>query len=270
MSKKQTYKEEVRSKKRKAQVIAHILWSIAAVFFVFGAMHILFFARMFDIRVIDLKMPAVLSQEEVKKVINEWLDDGFWKLTRRNNSILFSFDGLKFRLEQNFLRIANVKVEKRNIHELEIEITNRKAVGVWCLSKQDNCYLFDAGGIAFLETKPSSGSLFAIVDDRRDIFINLGSNVAPSSKLDSILLSRRLLQFGGLGIRKYIIEPGYTSNFDIITAENWKIFLSGNVNINKQISAMFSVLKTKITPEERSKLDYIDLRVPNRVDYKTY
>jgi len=82
------------------------------------------------------------------------------------------------------------------------------------------------------------------------------------------MAAEELLPRAGVNVAELTIPPDSYDEFDARTAEGWKIMFGNSTNIEEQISALATFLKEKIKPEQRAKLQYVDLRIQDRIYYK--
>ena len=141
-------------------------------------------------------------------------------------------------------------------------------MGLWCLAMPDVCYYFDKNGVAYAETGSSEGFILISVKDNRERQIRLGESVAPLDWISNIDTARELLKEGGLDISGFVIPADGFDEFDAKTSFGWPILFSHSTDVGKQISVLFNVLKNKITSSQRVSLEYIDLRIQDRIYYK--
>lgn len=263
----QKYKDELKIKKRKRLFFRLILFCIAGIIGLIGLVYLLFFVRLLDIRTITIEMPDGL-RANIGNAVDNWLDSGFWKLTRRNNILLFSTDKLSSQLAGQFPKLESIKISKKLPHSLIISGNERKPIGVWCLSDDEQCFYFDKNGIAFSKTQASAGFLILNVADRRSRELNFGDKVATDDWLFSIVKAKELLSKNEINVSEFIIPADSFDEFHAQVAEGWKIMFSNQTNIEKQISALATFLKEKLLPSQRPILQYVDLRIQDRIYYK--
>ena len=144
-------------------------------------------------------------------------------------------------------------------------MSERVPVGLWCVQ---SCYYYDAGGTAFSEVASSSGFLFIAVKDARDREIKLGDEVAPDEWREHIQEIKKILQFGGLQVAEIKIPADSFHEFHVITREGWAIYYDNDTNVRRQTNDLLQLFQEKITPEARKKLEYVDLRIDERIYYK--
>ncbi len=264
----QKYKDELKIKKHEKLVFRLVLISFVGVAVSVGLVYLLFFARLLDIRTVDIEVPDGL-RADLGVAIDGWLGVKSWNINRRNNILFFSVDELSAQLAQQFPKLESIKVTKKLPHTLLVSSGERKPIGIWCHASQGMCFYFDKNGIAFSKTQQSTGFLIInVVDYRQGKNIELGNAVATGDWLKKIIDARELLNGAGINILGFNIPADSFDEFDVKTAENWKIMFSIQTNIEKQISALVTFLKEKIKPAQRAGLQYVDLRIQDRIYYK--
>ncbi|MBI2064084.1 MAG: hypothetical protein HYT65_03820 [Candidatus Yanofskybacteria bacterium] len=269
----QRYKDELKTKKRKKLVfkLAIFLTAVIAVFA--GFIYISFFAGIFYVRSISIDTPDDL-REDLSGAVDDWLNTRFWGLTRRNNIFFISSAKLTSRLAEQFPKLESIKISADLPHSLLLSSVERKPAGIWCLPAQAGqtvkvrCFYFDKNGIAFSETQPSSGFLITNVTDKRTRDISLGSQVVADDWLRSIMSAKESLAKTDVSISEFVIPDDSFDEFDAKTAEGWKIMFSIQTDIEKQINALATFLKEKLKPGQRPGLQYVDLRIQDRIYYK--
>ena len=262
------FQDQLRLKKRRKKLVK--LGLVAGVVFLIlaGAGYFLFFAGVFDVRSVKIEGSQTILQSEVESMANSWLNQDFLGIKRRSNSWILSARELSLFLASQLPKVESLAVVKLTSHEVGISVTERKPEGIWCLVKTDRCFFFDGAGIAYEEAGLSEGFILTSVADGRLREIQLGSPVAPEEWFRSIATARDLLQKGGLEIKGVIIPENSFDEFSILVVPNWRVLLNIATDIPKQINSMFNVLKNKITSSQRVGLEYIDLRIQDRIYYK--
>lgn len=232
-----------------------------------AGIYVLFFARLLDVREVRIEVRGDHG-EELGQAINDWLDDDFLKIKKRNNTLILSSDTLATDLMALFPRMDFLNVEKELPHILLISGQERSSAGIWCVVKQDRCFHFDKNGVAFADTGQSSGFLILNVNDSRERSVKLGESVAEKIWLDNMIKSRNLIVTTGVVVSGFVVPQDSLEEFHAQTTEGWKIMFSTSTDIEKQINALGIFLREKINKNDRSELEYIDLRVQDRIYYK--
>ena len=269
----QRYQDKLRTKKRKKVILQFAMFCIAVIISLVCLVYALFFARLLDIRTVTVEGPDGLWAN-ISSAVDDWLNTGTRKFKRRNNILFFSSDKLSSQLVEQFPKLESIKITKKLPHSLIISGNERGPVGIWCLPAQADlpgrgkCFYFDKNGIAFNETQPSTGFLILNITDQRSRELKLGDEVVAQDWLSNIIKAKESLVKFDVNISEFVIPIDSFDEFYAKTSEGWKILFSNSTDIEKQTNALATFLKEKITPSQRSNLQYIDLRIQDRIYYK--
>ncbi len=262
------YKDRLKAKKRKKIVSKIILAVLTLLVIAAGVIYILFFTNWFDVRNVSITGPEDSLSSDISIATNEWLDRDFLEIPRRNNILLFSLEELSATILSQFPKLDSVDISRKDMHEIEISASQRKPIGVWCLSDSNSCFYFDRKGIAYSETGQSAGFLILNVLDEKEREVSLGSNVISQDWLENIILAKELLSKTDINVSRFKIPKNTFDEFHAVTADGWKIYFSISTDISKQISALTILFKEKFTPEQIRAFEYVDLRIQDRIYYK--
>ncbi|TSC94064.1 MAG: hypothetical protein CEN87_660 [Parcubacteria group bacterium Licking1014_1] len=192
---------------------------------------------------------------------------GNWKLESKS-IFLVSSKNLNKEILNKFPIIKNVKINKRLPQTLELEITEREPLGLFCNSK-DECFLIDQSGIIFESSLKISNNMFVIrkLADSKQVFV--GERVVA----ENIMAIISKIENGLKNNFQINIEEVLVSNplrLDVKTDEKWQIYfdLSPDSDINMQIAKMNILLRDEILEKDRKNIKYIDLRFKDKAYYK--
>ncbi|MEK7583491.1 MAG: FtsQ-type POTRA domain-containing protein [Patescibacteria group bacterium] len=263
-----SYQREATERKRRKLISRSSLIVVAILAVCAAIIAVLFFAKLFDVREIKVTSPTLIPRGEVEKLAWEVLNDRRLGIARKSNIVLFSPQKIRPALMKAFPRIDSVEIRRDSLHRITIIVRERIPAGLWCLSAHERCFYYDAEGIAFSEIASSSGFLFVPVNDARDRNIDIGQRVAPDYWREDILQVKKVLQFGGISASQFIIPNDSFNEFHVVVAEGWSILYSTDHDVKRQTDNLLVFLREKISADERKNLDYIDLRIEDRIYYK--
>jgi len=233
-----------------------------------GAVYLLFFAGLLDLRSVSASGTQSILQADLKAAVHDWLKVKFLGISRERNLFFISSEKLASELVAKFPRINSVEVRKKLPHSLEILITEREPAGIWCFVVSDRCFYFDKNGVAYAETGKSSGFLIPNISDFRDREVTLGSLVASEEWFKNIIAVKELLPKIGINVAEFAIPSDSFDEFDAQTAEGWKLLFSTSSDVAKQITSLGILLRDKLPAEKRAGLQYVDLRIQDRIYYR--
>lgn len=270
------YQDQLKVKKRKTRFYKLLAAAGVVFLLLIGLVYVLFFAKLFDVRDIVISGNDKISKTDIENSVNSWLGASFWKISRRSNYMFFTSDDLATVLMKKFPEIETLNVGKKSVHEVDITMTERKPVGIWCLTKKESCFYFDKNNLAYQKTGASRGFIFTIINDYRDREIQIGSAVEEAIWPGNIFIAKDELQKNGIDVVEFSIPSDSFDEFDasaVLSGQssgknNWQILFSNSTDISKQITAFAGLIKNKLTHDDLANLKYVDLRVPGRIYYK--
>jgi len=218
---------------------------------------------------ITIKGTERVSQDEILNLTKEVLNGSYFKIIPQNSLILFPEQKLEELLKERIPSIKEVKITKKistQPFSLIIEIKERERVMVYC--GEIKCFYLDEDGFAFEEAPEIYGGLGLTLKDnsKREVKIK---EIAINKDLVSFLSQvKELLEESlSLSLLNFQIDFYPTRDLTAITSEGWQIFFNPTGDPKTQVQALKMVLEEKIK-EQRNQLEYIDLRVENRVYYR--
>lgn len=263
-----TYRDQYRFKRQKRLIYRAFFSILTFVIFIYAVIYLLFFAKGFDVRAITISGNETISADDLRAAINQNLDKKIFFITVRSNIFLASINKLEKTLAKNYPKIETLAIKRNFFHGLELTIKERKPIGIWCLNNQGDCFYFDQSDIAFQKVPKTSGFLFLTVDDLRDRKVQLGQFIETDEWVNPIVIARDMLWKNNFQVDKFTIPDGSFGEFQTITPTGWKILFSIKSNVKAQVDAMAGFIEQKLTPDKLSKLEYIDLRINDKIYFK--
>ena len=157
--------------------------------------------------------------------------------------------------------------------EVENEVIAEEATEPKEIKQVKECYYLDKDGIVYGKSPIFEGGLILSINDFRPLNVELGRQVLEKDVLGLILgidkqvpaIFKNTPQAQGLGVS--VIEIFALEELNLITNEGWQIIFNTHLSATSQLGVLRSVL-TEDIKENRSSLQYIDLRIENRAYYK--
>ena len=263
------FKDELKLKKHRQRLKKVVVVLVVAIAILAGIFYLAFFAKLLDIRSVIIEGNKRITASDLEATANDWLDSRFFWIKIRYNFLLarLNVETLAGELNGKFVDVDSISFSWPSIHELKISVSERKSAGIWCVIKQNKCFYFDGKGVVYAETGQSSGFLLTMISDYSEREVNLGEIVVEVKMLDAILKAKESLKKIGIEITEINIPAAGKTEFGVTTPFGWRILLDNSTGIISQINAMGQVFD-KLSPEEKSKLQYFDLRIQDRIYYK--
>lgn len=263
----QKYQAEFIAGKRKKVFLKILIWLTVALAVLVGLIYFFFFSKVFNVREVSINNSSFVGNKEIREVVDKYLEQKFLFFERFSNIFLVDSDKLQTVISESFPQAKNVSISKKYLHGLLISLERKETAGIWCF-KDGRCYYFDREGTAFDSAIDSDGSIYLSIYDETKTIENLGEKVAEKSLIDYIFDTKREVEKLKIAVAEIVIPSGELFRINIKTGENWELYLNTQENLQNQINSLKIFLSQKISQEKRLQLQYIDVRIPNRVYYK--
>jgi hypothetical protein len=174
-----------------------------------------------------------------------------------------STEALASHLAVAFPEIQSVVVRRRFPDRLLVTYEQRHPYGVWCRARGDTetCASFDALGISWGTSIPSSGTLLLSVLDERP------NGTLERPLLDSIILLVEHLRAIDVSVRRVILPAVALEEVRVVSTEGSDIRFSLQADLPEQLAGLETFLA-----DQRKKGDfapaYLDVRVPGKIYYR--
>ncbi len=223
----------------------------------FGIYYLVLYSSVFKIKSIIIENNKFLTNEEIIRDLKQYvLRGGFAGQAGFDN--LFSWPSGKIAVADP--AVSELKINKNWIgREVKVSVEERERFAIWCVFGGDNCYWMDRQGIIFAEAPLTEGSLVFTVFDSRNNVLLLGSKIEEDRFVGNLISVLENLNKTGFEITKINFDKDL-QEITVQTMEGTRLLFSDRFNSAQNI-ALIKDLNLK-------NVDYIDLRVENKIYYK--
>lgn len=265
------YIDELRKKRkrRKARIAFLIISSLAGL--ITFSIYALIFSGWFLVKEVQVSGQKEVPEEEIRNLIADYLNRRYFfnYISPFSNIILASSESIVSSLKNKFPTIETVKVSKDLFKKnLTVEVAEKEIAGIWCLDNSDKCLYFDGEGVLFKVAPKFSGEVFLTIEDGRGRDFNLADSFDDKELFEKINLTRNILDDLKFVDYNSFFLPQGSFEFWIKTKDGWYIYLDKESDIPTQLVALKKFLEEKLSAARRQTLQYIDLRVNNRIYYR--
>jgi cell division septal protein FtsQ len=221
------------------------------------AIYLIFFSPVFIATDFDIVNNHLISDE---KILQAGFPNGFKPL----NVLLMNETKIKRSIVKQILQIEDVKFKKDLLHQrLLVDIKERDTAIIW--QSNNERFLINRDGVVY--DVASIDSPLVVVEDLKNVPVTLGQKIVAREFVEFIsAVSANLPRQTGLTIRRVTV-PETTFEVEIETSAGWKLILDTTRSWENQLNNLMRVLQ-QLNPADQQKLNYVDLRIPDRVYYK--
>lgn len=289
--------QPVRSRLVKNRSASIKLWLVRILLLLVfaGLGYLLFFSSFFRVAKFDISGNTSVNTDEVRRIAEDIAGKKAYKYFN-NNLILINASEIEKAIQEKFNSIDTVAAVKRFPNELSISIVEKPADILWCnkitvekifssaknsenndasgarensLQEASQCYFSDKANIIY--RKAPGDELPAGVKIFRDDSINIGDKIADDAVKNFILsLSGSFNSKTALEFSYLYLPPIASRELHLITKDGWKIYFDLNRDAGDQLDVLNSVWREAIPENYKNSnnIEYIDLRVPERVSWR--
>ncbi|MEK7078279.1 MAG: hypothetical protein AAB911_01790 [Patescibacteria group bacterium] len=147
--------------------------------------------------------------------------------------------------------------------------TNAAAGGLYAvLCRNENCFSLDKNGMTYADAGRMSGNLILTLEDKTERNIKLGDKFLGSEALAKLYFIKTSISRDlAIGLASVQTHDPNREDFDFITNQNWIVRVTLRENAYKTMETLKRTLE-QISPSNIPLLEYVDLRISNKVYYK--
>ena len=244
-------------RKKKIKRRKSMLFLICLIFLIV-LVYIFLFSSLFKIQAIEILGNKEVEAEEIKNSFDY------------GNIFLVTENKIKNDLIKKIPKIGDLEISKNLIkRSIKLTIEERGRLGIACQVKEEteDCFYIDKQGIIFEDAPQTSGSLILLIKDYSQREFYLGKKIFEQRIVDFISQARQDLSSEiGLTALDFNVLSFPPKDLKVMTNEGWYIIFDLEGDIKNQLRSIKVALEEKI--ENRENLEYVDLRIENRIYYK--
>lgn len=240
--------------------------------FLGAVVYSLFFSGFLEIKNISVSGSQDLVQKELEQKIQSYYQGKYSRFVPKSNILLASEKILEGKLKDDFKKIESVAAEKKFPGTLSVRIAERKSLVVWCSGGP--CYIIDQNGYAYqgvgLDSREATeNNLVKIVDEGAKP-VKLGEKIISAEYAGFFPQVREaFVQEGNFDIEdEYSVKSRVSGSVKIRSRTGFDIFLNSQIPASQSVGTLKIFLESELKPENISALEYVDLKVENKVYYK--
>ena len=235
-----------------------------------------FYIPYFKIKAVAISGTETVRASDIESSVKNFISGReFWVLPRSSMFIL-SEDMIVSHLAKNFPRLDRIsmKVDGISPATVLIGIKERTTWAVVCRvlanlgADENSCFYSSSDGFLFGPAPKESGSFFLHIKDNREENYETGDYFIAQGELDRIrAILEKIASVTGENIDEISVSQDEIFYYEASSDAGWKIIFDSRTD--PAIAAgNFAIAYKNTLGEILSKVDYIDLRLENRIFYK--
>ena len=248
------------------------MWRAVAILFVGTVVYTLFFSPYLIVTNVKILGLEKLSEAPIRNRVENKLGEKYFSIIPKNNLLLFPKIALEQELTADFKRIEKVNVRRIFPHALEVAVKERKLAMLFCAG--ENCYTLNEFGVSypannFTQSELAEENLIILRDlassqldqeekPLEDGFREFVLGLAPSVQTETNMALKKT----------YETNNRMSGDVRVETEDGFLIYFNQGVSLKKSVATLRAILEHKIEKERQKDLEYIDLRIADKVFYK--
>lgn len=263
---------QIRRRGNGSRILLKILNLILILAFLGVVVYLLFFSPFLVISKINVSGTENLDSGAVRDTVATEISGKYLNLIPKNNIILAGGGKLEKSLIVRFRRIGQVEVKKTFPDTLSIAVSEKKSALI--LSSAGKNLVINPEGAAYAEADFEAADLgendLPVLHDEGNKNIQLSESILDSAYVRYILdIEEKLKGDLGIEIDKNFRTPQLISgDIRVATVQGWQIYFNESIPVQKEIDMLGLVMQEKIDKDRIQDLEYVDLRIDNKVYYK--
>jgi len=235
------------------------------------SIYTLFFSPFLEITAINISGNKSIKEELILEKINPQISGKYLNYINKDNLLLIRTGKIKKDILESFKIIRSVETKRKFPSGLEVQIFEREPKLVFCGAGE--CFILDENEEAYDRyalNEEGGKNNFIVLTDESAKKINLGDFVLEKNYMEYILEIRdKLKEKTDLEIENNFMTPSLISkDIRVKTKEGWEIYFNQDISLEKEGEMLKAILDKKVEKDQRADLEYVDLRIDNKVFYK--
>jgi cell division septal protein FtsQ len=260
-----------KEKKRKRKFSRVLFWLLLLGFFGICG-YILLFSPYLDVDAISVEGNQDISNREIEDRVMESIEGKYFNFFPKKNFFFVNEKNINAALKSNFDQLEVASIEKKFPGTISIRVTERKPELVWCSGGV--CYFVDKDGLAYggaigTDEELRGNGFLTVVDDSA-VPVDLGKTKINPDYIGFIEAANGMLRNDlKLDLTESFHTAGIASGeISVKNGEGWTVKLGSEFSIEDAKKVIQTLFEKELNEEVRKNLDYLDLRIKNKIYYK--
>jgi cell division septal protein FtsQ len=251
---------------------SQLVFKLVLLVFLAVLTYTLFFSGFLQIEKFSIRGNSEISSKDIENIAGEAIVGKYLGVLEKNNWLFFPDKKVANILKDNFKKIRDVRIKRRFPDMIVLEIDERQTSFYYFLNGK--IWAVDENGVAYEEISPESfgESNFQKTslggEMGNEVF--LGKEIADRGYIEYISIIREELRDKLQIETENIFETPNIISRDVRvkTQNGWKVYFNTEISLEKEMETLDVFLKKSFKDKNIFDLEYVDLRVENKIFYK--
>lgn len=232
-----------------------------------GLIYLLIYSPLFEIKKVAVSGTGKTELvNRLQRIVKDEINERKWLIFPKNNYFILNEKNLWLEINDRLV-LDELEVNKKLLHTLKIYVKDK--VPVLLLEDGRENYYVDKEGLVLRAVKLEDIEyILPHASYSTSTKVIVGRNVLSKDNIQFIekVFGRLNSKSNSWQMDKVIFTEFKNSQLDFYTNEGWYFILNTELEMEKQLDNLDALLDQKI--EDRKNLEYIDLRIEDRIFYR--
>jgi len=250
-----------------------ITYNLLFILLAAGLVYLLFFSEWFQVSSVLVEGNKTTDTKLILSVIEPYLHKKSFLVFPSNNFFFVPASRIGKEIIDSFKRVSKADVKRTFPNTIVVQVEEKKAVLLFCGNQ--GCNWVDEEGVTYNKSSYSEAladsSEVVIVQDSSNTDLPIGQLATDPANVD---FANRLWHLFpdkiGVELERLITPLPQAQEIRAQTKEGWIVYFDMTLDLDNSLALLNKVVNQEIKEKEGSTvcLDYIDLRITDRVFYK--
>ena len=266
------YASVPKKEKKRERKFSRVLFWLLFLGFLGICGYILLFSPYLDVDSVSIEGNQDISKREIADNVAKSIEGKYFSFFPKKNFFFVNKKDINTALKSNFDQLEVASIEKKFPGTISIQVTERRPELVWCSGGV--CYFVGKDGLAYGGAAGADEELrkkgFLMVIDDSAVPVDLGKTKISPDYIGLIEAADLMLRDGlKLDPAESFHTAGIASGeISVKNREGWTVKLGSEFSVEDAKKVMQTLFEKELNEEVRKNLDYLDLRIKNKIYYK--
>ncbi len=227
---------------------------------------ILFFSNFFAVKKAVLVGNNKIKSEDIESILKDAISGNRFVVFSASNIMLINDGKIKNKIMEEMPLIDRIEIKRMLPNTLKLNIPERDPFAIWETGGKK--YLVDSKGKVCYEIKDNVNMDLPIIYDKQNKAVEVKGEATFPQQINVIRnILNSLKDKTKLEVEFVSLPNSLGFEVDVKTKDGFMVYFNTERSVDSQIRDLKSVLDKQVA-EQKSSLQYIDLRVENWVYYK--
>ncbi len=256
-------------KKRRKRIIMRIVLSVCALVAVIALPALLLRLSFWNIRTIEVSGIKAVSETDVRSAVESKLEGTYFHIFPRSNIVIYPKRSIEETVKTSLQRIDGATVKRKSLSSIEVSISERAPVALWCGSaSSSDCYFLDKSGLIFDRSPEFSNNVYVTYSGNVS-GEPIGKYFAESAEFSRVQDFVQAVK--SLALSPFAVTAMPNNDYRISLPKGEEILFTTRESLEETVSNLQSVLsdpKHSVRSGDSLSVTSIDLPFGNKVEMR--